>query len=817
MSFLDGLLHDLRYGLRSAARRPGFAAVVVLTLGLGIGATTTIFGVADAVLVRGLPYEAPDRLVRLMGTRGGEVNHGGTLAFPNFLDVRERARTLAAAAAYDEWQPTLTGLGEPLRPEAAIVNASFFRVLGVRPHLGRLFRPEEDVDGRDRVIVLSHGLWRTTFGADSAVVGRTVELNGTPHTIVGVLRPGFEDPALSGSSFGAPRLWRPVGHLGAPPEALPSRSSSSWTGVARLAGGVTLEQAREEISRLSAALEAEHPEMNRGVGMVPVPLRETIVGGARTSLAVLLGAVGLLLLLAAANVGNLLLGRVVDRRRELAVRSALGAGSGRMARQLLVETLVLAAAGGAAGVLLAFVATEAVVGLGGAFIPRSAAIAVDPRVLAFAAGITVLTSLACGLLPVLQRREADLRRALGDGGRTTTAGGRVRRFRDLLVGLQVALAVLLLCGAGLLATSFWNLTGVDPGFEAGGVAAFELSPSADRYPNGAELTAFWDELLGRLRALPEVSAAAAVNIVPLSGSFDGAPVAAADRPTPPPGEESRAQIRTVTPEYFRAMRIPLRGGREFGPENREGGVPVAIVNEALAAELWPDGRAVGRPLSMRDTVATVVGVVGDVKHLSLEEDAPGRVYLARDQGLSPWQLRRMSVVLRAERDPAAALAAARGVVRGLDPGLPLAEASTLDEVVAAAAAAPRFRTFLLVSLAAIALLLAASGVYAVVAYQVARRVPEMAIRMAVGASSRAVRNQVVGEGLRPVLLGAGAGVLAAAGLSRLLASFLFGVDALDPRFYLLGAALLTGAAFVAALLPARRLARVDPGRVLQAE
>ena len=813
---METLLQDIRYGARSLARRPGFTAMVVATFALGIGANTAMFNVVNGVLLRDLPYRSPDRIVRLMGTDQGRVNVGGTLAWANFRDAHERSDIFSAAAAYDEWQPNLTGVGEPERLDAALVSTPFFEVLGVKPALGRFFRPEEDIDGQDRVVVLSHGLWQRKFGGDPTIIGRAIDLNGNPHTVVGVAPRDFEDPKLSGARWGEPALWRPLGFGGISGDQLPSRGSSSYVAIGRLRPGITIEQARARIAAISRQLEEEYPAENAGVGMTVVPLRESIVGEVSTSLIVLLGLVGFVLAIAASNVGNLLLGRAAERQHEMALRAALGATRRRLLRQLLTETLLLAALGGALGLGLAAVSTGMLVDLGGPFIPRSEAVRIDLAVLGFGLGVTLVTGLLCGSAPVLLLSTRDLRSALVDSSRTT-GGRRSHRLRSVLVAAEVALALVLATGAGLLAKSLWNLTRVDAGIDAAQVLTFDLAPPVTRYREPERLDALYDALLARLRALPQVEVAALVNLAPLTGGFDGNSVTADDRPQPPPRETLSAQTRSVTPDYFRAMGIDVRRGRTFGDRDRAGATPVVVINQALASELWPDGDAIGKRITVAGASAEVIGVVSDVKHLSLAETAPPRVYAARSQAIIPWQLRNMTVVLRTADHPAGLAAVARAAVHEIDPQLPIAKLRTMEEVVTASVAPPRFRTSLLSSFAALALLLAAVGIYGVISYSASQRVREMAIRMALGARSLAVLRLMLGEGLAPVAIGLMAGVAAALVFTRLLSGFLFQVPPTDPIVFS-GVALMMMVIAVAAILaPAWRATRVDPMRALQEE
>lgn len=806
---MDSVLLDLRHGLRALIRRPGFAAIACATFALGIGSTTAIFGVVDAVLLRELPYDAPERVVRLLGTREGVPNVGGTLAYENARDVGEASTSFESLAAYDEWRPNVTGLGEAELVPAALVNASFFRVLGVRPAAGRFFVDEEDVDGRDRVVVLHWKYWQSRFGGDASVIGRTIELNGNPHTIVGIAPRDFEDPALSGGSWGEPMIWRPLGYEGLPESEQPSRGSSSYVAIARLSEGVPLARASAELATLSFRLREQYPEQNEEVGMIAVPIREAIVGDVRGTLVLLLGAVSVLLAIAAANVGNLLLGHAAERRREVALRVALGASRGRVMRQIVTETVVLAIVGGIGGVVLALTATGALVSLGSEFIPRSGGISVDASVVLFAFVVTLATGVVCGLVPAMSASSTDLRGSLGES-RGATGGRASLRFRRGLIASEVALALLLLVGAGLLAKSLWRLMRVDVGIDPAHVLSFQLSPSSASYPDDDAVDAVYDRLFARLAALPDVREVGAINIAPLTGGFDGNRIRPEEGPYALPDARFSAQVRTVTPGYFPAVDLALRRGRLLEERDRADQPPVAVVSEAFARAVWPGEDPLGRRFSAAGTTVETVGVVDDVKHLKLEEPAPPMVYVARAQRVIPWQVRRTTVVLRTRGEASAVIPSVRAQVRAIDDRLPLASMQTMEQVIAASATPPRFRTLLLGTFSVLALVLATLGIYGVVSYSVAQRSREMAIRMALGAKARELLGMVVRQGLAPVLAGTAVGLTAALALSRVLAAVLFEVTTIDTMVFAGVPALMILVATAASVVPAMRATRVSP-------
>jgi putative ABC transport system permease protein len=812
-NMLDSLMMDVRQSVRELYRRPVFALLAGATFALGIGTTTAIFSVVHAALLRDLPYAEPDRIVRLIGTRRDIANVGGTLSYQNYRDVASRGTAFTVSSGYDEWRPNLTGGGEPLLIDAAQVNPGFFEVFGVRAAAGRFFLPEEDIDGQDRVVVLSWALWQIRWGGDPSVIGRDIELNGIPHTVVGVAAREFEDPVLSGSSWQSPALWRPFGFEGLPADQQPSRGSSSYVAVARLADGVAIERAHAELATLSTALEAEFPEQNRDVGMTLAPIRETIIGDVRGSLIIVLGAVGFVLAIAAANVGSLLLGRTAERRAEIAVRAALGATRNRIIGRTVVESLVTAIAGGALGILVAITATRWLGALVREFVPRTETLGVNLAVLAFTFATTLVAGLVCSILPAMLAAEADPRASLSETPRGSTSSARSRRFRRGLVTGEVALAVVLLVGAGLLGRTLWNLMRVDVGIDTRGLLTFELAPPAARYPDAPAVHATYDDLVERLRSLPAVQSVALINIAPLTGGFDCNPAIRPDDPDPE--ERICPQVRTVTPEYFRTAGVEMVAGRPIEAADRSGSRPVAVITEAMANALWPGEDAIGRQFFVIESLLEVVGVASDVKHLRLEEAATPMVFLARDQGIVSWHGRRMTVMVRTSGDPLALTAGVRTAIADVDAQLPITNLRTMETVVSNAAAAPRFRAVLLGSFATLALLLAAIGIYGVVSYSVAQRTREMAIRLALGAKSGGVIRLVLREALTPVVLGILIGVPAAWALARVLATLLFGVTATDPSVFVLVPLALVAVAGLAAFVPARRAVRTDPMHTLR--
>ncbi|HKK08955.1 MAG TPA: ABC transporter permease, partial [Gemmatimonadota bacterium] len=778
---LDALRHDLRYGLRQLRRSPGFTAVAVLTLAVGIGATTSVFSVVDQLLIRPLDYPHPERIVRLVGTEEGGGGRG-TISAPDYRDWVAGSHVFQASALYDEYAPTLTVNGVPRKVPAASVGAAYFDVLGVRPAVGRFFRPEENEGGSSRV-VLSWGLWRDAFGGDPSVVGRVVDLSGYPYTIVGVAPP-MGDPGLSGAGEEAPRLWRSTPRY----FEQVGRSGRSFTAIARLEPGVSVQRAREELRTVAARLARQHPDEDAGQSVRVTSLKDDLVGGVRPVLWILLAAVGLVLLITCANVANLLLFRASTRRREISVRSALGASRRRVVRQLMVESGLLALLGAAGGVLLALVATKGLVALAAGQLPRVAEVSVDGRVLLFAIATGSAAAVLSGLLPSVHASGVDLRDALTDG-RGTARSERGGTLRTAGVAAQVALAVVIMLGAGVLGRSLLRLRAVDPGLAADRLLALRIDPPSDPYDvstdEGETATLrLYDRLRRRLAALPGVDAVGMTDLLPMSGSFNGNAFRIVGRPEPAPGHLPSAEVRAVSPGYFGAAGIPLVRGQGFGSadEGRESPETTLLVNQAFVRRHFPSGGAVGARIRVfgRDAPpARIAGVVGDVTQFSLDRPADPVIYVPQARAPDymqdePW------ILLRTKGDPSALTAAAREAIHEVEPRTPVYGVRPMQAVVSATLARPRFRTVLLLAFAGIAFLLAAVGVYGMVAYAASRRLPELGVRVALGADPARLARDVVGRGLRPVLVGTGAGLLGGFAAVRLLSSLVYRVSPADP-------------------------------------
>ena len=814
------LAQDVRYGARALARNPGFTAAAVLALALGIGATTAILGVVDAVLLRPLPYADAARLVTVL--------HDGRdpVAAANFLDWKAGTRAFAGMGAAQAWGPNLSGGDRPERVSGLRLSADMLPLLGVRPALGRAFGAAEDVPGGDRVAVIGHRLWQRHFGGRASAVGASIVLDGEPFTVIGVMPDSF---AFAPFWVRDAEIFAPLALDG----AAASRGAQTLRVFARLAPGATLDQARADVARVTTRLEAMYPGTNRGVTVRP--LMELVVGDVRPALLMLLSAVGLVLLAACANVAHLLLARGVARRRELAIRTALGATRLRTLRQLLTESLLLAVLGGAGGVLLALAGVRALVLLAPSFVPRVETVGLDGRVLAASAAITLLCGIAFGLLPGGRVGRAELSGpdAFRDGGRGTTAGPAGQRLRGALVASEFALAVVLLVGAGLMMRSFVALRAIDPGFDPRGVAAATVSVTGTAQADPARRSAFFTDLADRAAALPGVASASLVNHLPLAGDVWGREFRIEGRPTPAEGESPRATYRVVLPGYFATMRIPVLRGRDVGRGDRAGAPPVVVVSERLAETAWPGEDPVGRRITFDDsTWVTVVGVVRNTMQGEWAATPREELFLPylQDAGYqeSPeGHYASLTVVVRAacggaagadcDAAAAATVPAMRRLVAELDPAVAVSGAEVMTRVVRRATGAPRFYVLLLGAFAAVALALATVGIYGVMSYGVSQRTREIGIRIALGATPRGVVRQVVGGGMRPALVGAAVGLAGAFLLTRLMAGLLYGVAATDAVTYVSVTLLLLAVALLAGALPARRAARTDPVTALRAE
>jgi putative ABC transport system permease protein len=790
-------------------KRPGFTAMAVVALALGVGANTAIFSVVNAVLLRPLPYSEPERAV-VVWLKGAEAAGGDRvpMSVMDLLDWRARNEVFESVGAFTGGQVSYTGGEAPEQIPGAQATADFFDTLGARPRLGRTFKPEDERPDAERVAVVSDGFWRRRMGADPAALGRVLTLDGRQYTVVGVMPEGFDFPTQDMEVWTAFQV-RP-----------PSRRGPYFlTGLARVRAGVTLEQARAALNAMPDPEHQGNPPQGERFNMLTV--NDYLVGDVRPALLVLLGAVGLVLLIACANVANLLLARAASREREIAVRAALGASRWRLARQLLTESVLLGAAGGFAGLLLSVWGVDALLALSPEGIHRLREAHIDGRVLLFTLGVSLLSGVAFGLAPALQGAGADLNETLKEGGaRGSTEGRGRRRMRDALVVAEIALALMLLVGAGLLLKSFTRLQNVESGVRAERVLTMQVSLPRARYEEGPKRVEFFRQLLERVRAVPGVESAAATTSLPPDLLTASDNFSVEGRPEPPGGELPVADLLSVTPEYFRALGVPVVRGRLFTDADREGTPPVCVVNETLARQFFAGEDPVGKRLKQGGSdrpgnqFMEIVGVVGDVRYEGLHAKVQPAFYLPYQQ--SPWF--DMSLVVRTNvSEPRTLAAAVSKEVWALDRDLPVARVATMEELMSRSVAQPRFRTLLVAVFSCVALLLAAVGVYGVMSYAVVRRTHEIGVRVALGARGRDVLRLVVGHGLRLVLAGIGCGLAGALLLTRVMEGMLYGVSAADPATYAVVALLLASVALLACFIPARRATKVDPMVALRYE
>ena len=808
---MEALWQDLRYGARQLLRSPGFTAVAVLTLALGIGANTAIFSVVNAVLLQPLPYHQAENLVMIWNAwTGGQ----GTISFPEYLDYQRRARAFDDLAAHSSTASMniAFGEGEPEQVWRVFATPNLFSVLGVQPALGRAFLPVEGLAGsHPRVLLLSHSLWMRRFGGDPSVVGKSYDLGGTAYTVVGVMPADFEYPDKR------VEIWRPIGGTFWA-NSSDNRGARGLRVVGRLKPGVTASQAQADVDLIAQQFRQEfstdYPAGN-WVGLTVVSLRDQFVGSVRLALLILLASAGFVLLIACANVANLVLVRAAHRQKEVVIRAALGAGHWRLTRQLLTENLLLAVMGGAVGVLLAFWSVDALMWLGAEQVPRLHKVGVDATVLAFVVFLTLVTGCLAGLAPAWHAAAPDLQAALREAGRTSSSREGARG-RNVLVVFQVASAVVLLAGAGLLMRSFSHLLQVNPGFVAKGLTTTSLVLTHRRYQSDAERDLFFQQLQGRLEALPGVEAAALIDNPPFSGWLNDNLFEIEGRPPVVPGVYPAEEVRLISPAYFRTLGVPLLRGRDFALSDDRAGQPVVIISESLARKHWggenPVGRRIRRPEADAPWI-TIVGVSGDLRHGGLDSDTRPIWYLP----LAQVQEFGATLLVRTAGDSSGVAPAIRAQVRALDPQQALQGVRSMEEVIAESLARRRFSLFLLGLFAFLALALAAVGVYGVVSYSVSRRTQEFGIRTALGASGRDILQLVLGQGLRLAVVGVALGVAGAFGLMRFLSTLLFGVTSTDPLSFAGAILVLTGVVTLACYIPARRAARVDPMVALRYE
>lgn len=814
------LTQDLRFACRTLLRRPTFTLMAVLTLALGLGANTAMFSVIRAVLLRPLPYPSPDALVKIVGLDRA-TSEQDNLSPADFLDFARESRTLQRAGAHG-WTGFFTiadNTGSPERIGGVNVTEGFFATLGTNFVLGRPFTAEEDAPNGPRVVILSYGFWQRRYGGDRGVVGRTIDVNARPATVVGVLAETFRhvepNPERDADVF-MPYQFETVNA---------NRGGHFIRAVGRLRDDATVDQARAELSAIAARLERDHPGDNTNQGVAVAALHGAMVADARPALMLLAAAVGFVLLVACANLANLLLAQGASRRAELAVRAAMGAGRQRLVRQLLTESSVLAGLGAIAGVALAFASTRLLTMLGAAGVPRAEDIAVDAVVLGFATLLSLVTGVVAGLLPALQISRGDLHAAVREGSRGHVRPTLHRPVRELLIASQVALALVLLAGAGLMVRSLWQLLHVETGFSRDQVLTFETAVPTATYAEGDQIP-FYERFYDVIRAQAGVEAVGAINILPLSANYDSRGVQI-DRHPQPVGQAHSIQARSISAEYFRAMGIPLVRGRAFTDRDREGTPRVVIISESMARKYWPGEDPLGQRITFNSGIPReeqqqvggpgsreVVGIVGDVRHLGLDEGEVPMFYTPQAQQPS---YHTMTLVVRTAADAAALTSSLRAELARLDRGVPLYRVRTLDTVVRTTVAAPEMRAWLFGLFAMLALALSVVGVYGVVGYLVGQRTQEIGIRLALGAERGSVLRGMLLEGLRPVTLGIAAGLIASVAAGRAMTQMLFEVQPTDAATFASMAALLLLSALVATWIPARRATRVDPAVTLRAD
>ena len=805
---LETFFQDIRYGLRSLLKKPGFTLTAVIALALGIGANTAIFSVINGVLLRSLSYANPERIVMLWEKSLTNGNQRNVISPGNFLDWKKQSTSFEQMAAVWDLRVNLTGgSSEPEEIKVQCVSDGFFSSLGVQPSLGRAFLPAEDTTGNDLVIILSYQLWQTRFGSDPQIVGKQATVNGRQRTVVGVMPPGFHflDDQV--------KAWAPL----ALDPAINYRETTGrfLRAVGRLKPGVNMQQAQAELAGIAKQLEQAYPTKNIGWGINVVPMHEQIVGEIRPILLVLLAAVAFVLLIACANVANLLLSRAAARQKELALRAALGAGRMRLVRQMLTESVLLGLMGGAIGVLLAHWGIRVLSAFGPDNIPRLNEINIDPRVLAFTLGLSLLTGVLFGLVPALQASRPDLNDALKEGSRGST-GGRGGTLRNTFVVAEVSLALVLLVGAGLMIRSFIRLQSVETGFHPDNLLTMRLQLPRKKYSEPHQIVDFFRQAQERVASIPGVQAVGAISYLPLTGglaSRDSFKIPG--QPPPAVGQEPGVEVRVVTPTYFQAMGIPLLKGRLLNERDVKE-TRVLLINETMAKRYFPNTDPVGKQLEVMwdgSGPDQIVGVVGDIHEGSLNKEPEPAIYWSHAR--EPYS--GMALVVRANGDASRLATAVQKEIRAVDPEQPIADVSTMDQVISKSIARPRFNTLLLSIFAGLALVLASVGLYGVMNYSAAQRTHEVGIRMALGATRGDIMRLVVGNGMVLTLIGIAIGVAASLGLTRVMQTFLFGVGTTDAFTFVAVSVLLSTVALVANYIPARRATRVNPVIALRYE
>ena len=805
---MSTFFRDLRYSLRMLVKSPSFTVVAVLSIALGIGANTTVFSVINAVLLRSLPYKDPNSLVLLWGDTKAETNRRkhNQVSATDVADFRSQASVFEDVATYSNWNAIMSGDGEAERVPAIQVGDGFFKIMKGKPLLGRVFTPEEQVDGKDFVIVLGYGLWQRRFGGDPSIVGKTVSLSGRPYNIVGVMDADFEPlPSTLVSPVG--QFYRPVAEAYVDAD----RDSRHLRAIARLRPGVTVEQARTEASLIAQRLEQAHPLTNKNQGADVVSVNDEIVGDIRPTLLMIFGAVIFVLLVACANVANLLLARSTVRFKEITIRSAIGAARSQLIRQLLTESMVLALLGGGLGLLLAFWGTGLVESAGSKINPMFHDIHVDMRCLAFTFGMSIVTGLIFGLVPALQISKPNLAESLKEAGRGSGPSASRNRLRNMLVVAEIAMTLVLLVCAGLLIRTVLRLRNVDTGFSARNVLAMNIGLPGTKYPKPENQIAFFKDVTERIKSLPGVKAVGTTSVLPLSDNFDGRGLAVEDHPKPP-GEEITVDLYIASPGYLASMEIPLIKGRAITEQDTPDSPKVALINNTMSSQLWPNDDPLGKRIKFPGNEKnpqqwrTIVGVVKDVSQYALDKKPPMQIYLPLGQQPTSFN----TIVVRTDSEPTTMISAVRREILAVDKDQAVFNVTTLEQLMGDSIAIRKLFMFLLLVFAAVALTLAAVGIYGVMSYVAAQRTHEIGIRMALGAQASDVLKLIIGNGMVLAVVGVSAGLAGSFALTRLLAGLLFGVSATDAATFLVVSIGLIMVALLACYVPARRATKVDP-------
>jgi putative ABC transport system permease protein len=815
---MTGVFQDLRYAIRQLRKAPGFAAIAVITLALGIGANTAIFSVVNAVLLRPLAFKDADGLVRIWHVPPQKSFPGMkifSVSAANYLDWQNQNHVFEQMAIYTYHGFTLTGGDKAEQVDATAVSAGFFPTLGVQPILGRVLSPDEDQQGHADVVVLSHRFWQEHFGSNRDVVGHNITLDGTTYLVAGVMPANFRHPDYA-------EMWTPMAWTN---KEKAVRGEHHYSVFARLKPGVNVQQAQAEMNTISSRLEQQYSEDDKGWGAVVLPLQEDLVSDVRPALLVLLGAVGFILLIACVNVANLSLARTFSRQKEIAIRTALGASSARVVRQILSESVVLALLGGALGLTYAHFGIRLIMVFLADKLPQSMDTAIDVKVLAFTAVVSLVTGIMAGILPALHLSRANVNQALKQGlGRTDSDSGG-NRVRSTLVVVEVSLSLVLLVGAGLMIRSFQFLRQVNPGFESHGVLTLTAAVSQRKFAEPLQQISFFKRVLDRVRTLPGVVSAGVIDDAPLNGNGSHQPIAVEGRPVLPMSEQPEVDVRLISAGYMSALRIPVVRGRDFDSTDTVGRPPTILISASLARQFWPNEDAIGKHITLTffpGVVREVVGVVGDVKLDGLDQTRPAAaIYMPLDQLTAitnqPWNSFGMTVVVRSVSNPARMVSAVTNAVHEVDGDVPVRNVLTMDELVTNSLSQPRFNLLLLGAFAVLAVMLAAIGIYSVLSYSVRRRVQEIGIRLALGARLSDVLRMIVLEGMKPTLLGVTLGTVGALALTRAMSTLVYGVKLTDPVTFLAVATFLAMVALFASIVPAYRAAKVDPMVALRYE